>query len=490
MTNFEKLISKTGEIGFVTQIVGGIVYAEGLPGAKPNEIIVFENGEMGQVLALNQDLIEILTFSEKSIKVGTKITRNNSIFMLPIGEDLLGKVIDPLGNPLSGQKSVTKETDVAPIDIEPGGIMARKGIKKYFETGTSIVDLMIPLGKGQRELVIGDRKTGKTNFLLNTILTQARLGNICILAMVGKRKIDIKKAEEFFTANKIINQVIIIASNSTDPAGLIFVTPYSAMAAAEYFRNKGKDVLLVLDDMSTHAKFYREISLLGKRFPGRNSYPGDIFYVHAKLMERAGNFKLKDDEAAITCLPVVETTQGDLSGYIQTNLMSMTDGHLFFDSNLFSQGRRPALNPFLSVTRVGRQTQSEIKRSINRELTSFLTLYEKIQGFIHFGSELNDTAKTTLGIGSKITKLFDQQLNEFIPINVQVTIFTLLWGSLLNDLAIEQIVEKREKLISLYTKDAKFAKELNEFIESALSLNELLTKVEKKNQLIEKILKL
>jgi F-type H+-transporting ATPase subunit alpha len=490
MNSFAQMLEKSGEIGFVTEIVGGIIYAEGLPGAKPNEIVVFETGKMGQILALNQDSVEILTFSEEPIKVGIKVTRTNATFMLPVSEELLGTVVDPLGNSLSDGKAAKKDNQLQAVDTEPKGIMARSGVKKYLETGTSIVDLMVPLGKGQRELIIGDRKTGKTNFLLNTILTQAKLGNICILATIGKRKIDIKKAEEFFKENKIMDKVLIIASDSTDPAGVIFTTPYSAMAAAEYFRDQGKDVLLVLDDMSTHAKFYREISLLGKRFPGRNSYPGDIFYVHAKLLERAGNFKTKDTETAITCLPVVETTQSDLSGYIQTNLMSMTDGHLFFDGNLFSQGRRPALNPFLSVTRVGRQTQSELKRSINRELTSFLTLYEKIQNFIHFGSELNDSVKATLDIGKKITNLFDQKLNEFIPINIQIIIFTLLWGNLLDNLTIEQIIEKRGKLIELYLKDQKFAKEFDDFVEKPTSLNELLAAVKTGSPLLEKILKL
>lgn len=490
METFKKLLDKTGEIGFVTQVIDSIVYAEGLPGVQPDEIVVFETGEKGQVLSLNEGSIEILTFSPEQIKVGTKITRTGTILEFPSGEGMLGKVVDPFGNLLTEEGKATIKTTPYPVDREPEGIVERESIKKYLETGTSIVDLMIPLGKGQRELVIGDRKTGKTNFLLHTILTQAKQGNICIYACIGKRKIDIKKSEEFFRANKIMDKVLLIASTSTDPAGTIFVTPYSAMAAAEYFKDKGKDVLVVLDDMSTHAKFYREISLLGKRFPGRNSYPGDIFYVHGKLMERAGNFSTTNGETAITCLPVVETTQGDLSGFIQTNLMSMTDGHLFFDSNLFYQGRRPAINPFLSVTRVGRQTQSSIKRSINREITSFLTLYERIQNFVHFGSELNESSKITLDTGAKIQKLFDQPSNEIIPINVQVIIFVMVWGTLLPNLKIEEVIEKRKKLTELYLKDPKLQKELDEMIETSETLNELLKKTTPENKIIEKILTL
>ncbi len=486
---FEKLIDKVGEIGFVTQIIDTIVYASGIPGAKPDEIIVFESGETGQVLSVLSDEVEILTFSNKKLKVGTRLTRKNSTLKIPIDENMLGKIIDPLGNLLEGKKTAEKINSF-PVNTEPLGITQRKGIKKYLETGVSMVDLMIPLGKGQRELVVGDRKTGKTSFLLNTILTQAKQGNICIYACIGKRKIDIKKAQEFFIKNKITDNVLIIASTSTDPAGVIYITPYSAMAAAEYFRDKEKDVLVVLDDMSTHAKFYREISLLGKRFPGRNSYPGDIFYIHAKLIERAGNFFTKSGERAITCIPVVETTQGDLSGYIQTNLMSMTDGHLFFDSNLFYQGQRPSINPFLSVTRVGRQTQSDIKRSLNRELTTFLTLYEKVQNFVHFGSELNDSAKVTLETGAKIMKLFEQPSGKLIPSNVQVITLTLFWKNFLNDNSIDAIVEKRDKMIELYEKDKNFRDKLDLLLNNASSLNDLLNKIKNDGPFVSKLIEL
>lgn len=488
--NFEKIADKIGEVGYVTQVVDTLVYANGIPGAKPDEVIVFETGETGQILSLLSDTVEILTFSDKPIKVGTRLTRTGSTLKIPVGNELLGKIIDPFGNSLDSVEKVKKPQEERQVNTEPSGIMARETIKKYFETGLSLVDLMIPLGKGQRELVIGDRKTGKTSFLLHTIYTQAKQGDICIYACVGKRKIDIKKAEEFFVKNKIMDKVIIIASTSTDPAGVIYITPYSAMSLAEYFRDSGKDVLVVLDDMSTHAKFYREISLLGKRFPGRNSYPGDIFYVHAKLVERAGNFSNKQGENAITCLPVVDTTQGDLSGYIQTNLMSMTDGHLFFDGNLFYQGRRPAVNPFLSVTRVGRQTQSDVRRSINRELTSFLSLYERVQNFIHFGSELNESAKITLDMGSKIMKLFDQPAGDLIPGNVQILVFAFLWGNILQNETIDGLIGRRKKMIDLYQKDEKFKKNLDSFIESAASLNELMAKIKQDGAIIPDIIKL
>ncbi len=490
MNNFKRELDKTGEIGYVTQVVDTLVYANGIPGAKPDELIVFETGETGQVLSLLENEVEILTFSKTPVKVGTALTRTGKALEIPVGTELLGNIIDPFGNSLEEDKAFKKPRDRIGVNTDPEGIVERRTIKTYLETGTSIVDLMIPLGKGQRELVIGDRKTGKTNFLLHTIFTQASRGTICIYAAIGKKKMDIKKAQEFFEENKIMDKVIIIASTSTDPAGSIYITPYSALSVAEYFRNNGQDALVVLDDMSTHAKFYREISLLGKRFPGRNSYPGDIFYVHARLIERAGNFSVGDKEAAITCIPVVETNQGDLSGYIQTNLMSMTDGHLFFDTNLFYQGRRPAVNPFLSVTRVGRQTQSEVKRSINRELTSFLTLFERVQNFVHFGSELNDSAKVTLDMGNKILRLFDQPSGKLIPSNVQVVVFTILWGSLLPTETMEKLFERREKIIEKYNSDKNFKKTLDDFVESSQTLNDLMGKIKKDGNIVNQIISL
>lgn len=491
MNDFDKYLKEIGEIGFVTEVLNTIVFANGLPGAKPNEIVVFETGELGQILSLLSDSVEILTFSNNSFKSGTRLVRTGSSLKLPVGEELLGNIIDPLGNSLEETKKIKTPKTLANLNHEPPGITTRKTIKRPFETNVSMVDLMVPLGKGQRELVIGDRKTGKTSFLLQTIYTQAKLGSICIYACIGKRKIDIKKAQEFFIEHKIMDKVIIVASTSTHPTGLIYLTPSSAMAIAEYFRDLGKDVLVILDDMLTHAKYYREISLLGKKFPGRNSYPGDIFYVHAGLIERAGNFITKSGgESSITCLAVAETSQGDLSGYIQTNLISMTDGHLFFDTDMFYRGQRPSVNPFLSISRVGRQTQSKVKRSINRELISFLTLYEKVRNFAHFGSELNQSARITIEMGDNIMNIFKQAAGETIPSNVQALIFTILWGHLNGENNADILAQKRAKLITLYNTNVKFRDDLDKFVESSVSLNDFMSKLKKNTKYVEQILSL
>ena len=241
-------------------------------------------------------------------------------------------------------------------------------------TGMTLVDLMIPLGRGQRELVLGDRKTGKTQFLLQAALAQASVGTVCVYACIGKKKAEILRVKEFFAKEGILDKTVIVASSSQDSTGEIFTCPYTAMAVAEFFRDRGQDTLVLLDDMTTHAKFYREMSLLLRKFPGRDSYPGDIFHIHSKLLERSGNFVIKKDgnemDVAITCLPAAETIQGDLTGYIQTNLMSMTDGHIYFDNELFFKGRRPAINPFISVTRVGYQTQTSLRKEMWAALVS------------------------------------------------------------------------------------------------------------------------
>ncbi len=486
MKTFKDYLKKNNEIGFVEQIRGPIVYANGLSNIKPHELVVFENGKLGQVFSLTSKYAEILTFTKHAIRIGTKIVSTGEFMEIPVGKDLLGKVVNPFGKSLKENKFVSKSDEKRPIDNPPLGIIDRKTIKKPLETGVSVVDLLIPLGKGQRELVIGDRKTGKTSFLFQSVVAAAKQNDICIYAAIGKKKADIKKAEEFFIKNKIMKNVVIVCTTSQDAPGAIYLTPYSAMTIAEYFRDQGKDVLIILDDLSTHAKFYREISLLGKRFPGRNSYPGDIFYTHSRIMERAGNFITDKGEYAITCIPVVETTEGDLSGYIPTNLMSMTDGHLFFDSNFFYQGRRPAVNPFLSVTRVGRQTQTNLKKSLNRELMSFLNLYDKMQNFIHFGAELNDEAKATISTGSIILSLFKQDTEELLELNVQILLSSLIWSQVIREENFEKTIKNKEKINNLYKRGGDFKNEIDKLINSTDDFTDLVDKV-KTNQ--EEILK-
>jgi len=486
MKDFTAYLNQIQEIGYVEQISDAIIYVSGLPEVKPDEIVFFETGDFGQVFTIDFSLIEVLVFSKNSIKPGTRVARTNDVLQIPVGFELLGRVIDPLGNSIDSIKPLKKAEATRSIHSIPLGIAYRKTITAPFETGVSIVDMVMPLGHGQRELIIGDRKTGKTNFLMKTVLSQARKGNICVYASIGKKKIDIKQLEEFFIKNDIMDKAVIVASGSEDEAGLIYLTPFTAMTISEYFRDQGKNVVVILDDLSTHAKFYREIALLGKRFPGRNSYPSDMFFNHAQLMERAGNFITEKGEFSITCFPVAETIQGDLSGFIETNLMSMTDGHLYFDIDLFYQGRRPAINPFLSVTRVGRQTQSNLKREINREIMSFFTLYEKMQSFIHFGTELNENIKATLATGEKIIHFFNQKYQEIVPINLQLIFFVMLWGNVFEGKDFEAIENDFEKITIAYQSDPKIKLQIDKLIEID-SFNKLLAAVKQQSQNILKL---
>lgn len=449
MDLYNQLLQKTGEYGVVYQVSHPIVFIQGLPKVKTQEIVMFETGQKGEVFTINRGKIEARVFSHEPIKVGTKVTRTDEILSIPVGVELLGHTITPLGEPLDPSVPFTKPKYNRDLDINPVGIAGRKKITKHLTTGTSLVDLLIPLGMGQRELIIGDRKTGKTSMILTTIKKQAEEGVITIYAAIAKRKSDIKKLQVFFTSENISDKVIIVATSSFDSPSLIFQTPYAAMTIAEYFRAHGQNTLLVLDDLSTHAKFYRELSLLARRFPGRDSYPGDIFFVHSKLLERGGNFKHpKVGEVSITCLPVIEIVEGDLTGYVSTNVMGITDGHIYFDSNIFYRGMRPAVNIPLSVTRVGRQTLDKLNRDINKNLTAFIAEYEKLQNLSHFGQELTAEVKASLKRGDIISSFFIQPYQMTVPTAVQLIMVSLIMQDIVDS---KDIMENyRVKLIEAY----------------------------------------
>ncbi len=447
---FEDLLQKTGEYGVVYHVSHPIVFIEGLPKVKTHEVIMFESGQKGEVFAINRGKIEARIFSHAPIRVGTKVTRTDQQLSIAVGKELLGHTIDPLGEPLDSSKSFTKPKELRDLDTKPIGISGRQKITTPLSTGISLVDLLVPLGRGQRELIIGDRKTGKTSLLMTTIRKQIDEGVIAIYAAIAKKKSDIKKLQAFFEEEKISDKVIIVATSAYDSPSLIYQTPYAAMAIAEYFRDQGQHSILILDDLSTHAKFYRELSLLARRFPGRDSYPGDIFYVHSKLLERAGNFKHPTvKEVSITCLPVIEIVEGDFTGYVATNVMGITDGHIYLDSNIYYQGMRPAVNIPLSVTRVGRQTLSKLSREINKSLTAFLVQYEKLQNLSHFGQELTDDVKKNLRLGEIVYKFFNQPYQLTVPVTVQLIILSMILQNIIEN---KEILEKvKNGLINSYT---------------------------------------
>lgn len=438
METYDQLLEKSGEYGVVYQVSHPIVFLEGLPKVRTHEVIVFESGQKAEVFTINRGKIEARIFSHEPVRVGTKATRTGQLMSVPVGNELLGHAINPLGEALDPTIPYTAPKMTRDTDAKPVGISGRQKITKQLVTGISLVDLMIPLGRGQRELIIGDRKTGKTSLLMTTIKSQIYEGIVVIYAAIAKKKSDIKRLQEFFLQEKIMHKIIIVATSSYDSPTLIYQTPYAAMTIAEFFRDQGIHTLLILDDLSTHAKFYRELSLLARRFPGRDSYPGDIFYVHSKLLERAGNFKHPtSQEVSITCLPVIEIIEGDFTGYISTNVMGITDGHIYLDSNIYYQGMRPAVNVPLSVTRVGRQTLDKLSRDVNKDLAAFLANYNKLQNISHFGQELTDDVKKTLRLGEMINKFFTQPYQVTIPKIVQIIIISMV---------LQNIIENKEDL--------------------------------------------
>ncbi|MBN1162163.1 F0F1 ATP synthase subunit alpha [Patescibacteria group bacterium] len=474
---FKRFRDEIGEVGCVEVVTPPLAYISGLPGARLGEVIYFDCGQMGQVMSLNQDQVEVLLFTDDPLLIGSEASRCGEVLKISVSQSLLGMAINPLGDPIYTNTPIFKAEDRLPLERETLGIAYREKITESFLTGVSVVDLLIPLGKGQRELVIGDRKTGKTIFLLQTMLTQATRDTICIYAGIGKKKADIRKVEAFIKDKGFVDRTVIIATGASDPLGLIYISPYAAMSLAEYFRDVGYDVLLILDDLTTHAKAYREISLLGKRFPGRSSYPGDVFYLHSRLLERGGCFKTEHGIKSITCLPVAETIEGDISGYVQTNLMSITDGHLYFDTDLFKEGRRPALNNFLSVTRVGRQTQTKLRWTINREISSFLVLYNKTLSFVHFGAELNEGIKSTLNMGERLLTFFDQSMGKIYDMKVQLIVFSLIWTGIINIESNDDVNIIAEMCNSYYSTNSSFKALVDSVLVDEDDINALLGKM-------------
>jgi F-type H+-transporting ATPase subunit alpha len=473
MKDFSQYLEETKEVGIVREVLPSIVYVEGLPTCRPYEVVMFESGEIGQVISMNPKYLEVLLLSKASIKGGTRVTRTDRKMEVLVSDAILGRVVDPLGKTVLGAPMPRAKAEPRLLFITPGGIGERQNVSEPLETGVCIVDLNIPLGKGQRELVIGDRKSGKTLFLQQAVLTQALKGGICIYASIAKRWSDTLSTLAFFKKFGVDERVVMVVAGPADTPGLIFLAPYTALTYAEYFRDKGKDVLLILDDMTTHAKYYREITLSARRFPGRGSYPGDIFYVHSRILERAGKFA----KGSISCLPVAETTFRDFSGYIQTNLMSMTDGHIFFDGDLFARGKRPAVNTFLSVTRVGLQTQTNLVREINRELSKFLVVYEKLRQYMHFGSELSQETKRTLSVGERIESFFEQTGDAIIPLNINILLLGGIWAGLWRQAEIPQMKKEMYQKIDLYIKESGYRTQVDKFIESVETFSELIFKL-------------
>lgn len=451
MRTFADYLKGTGEYGIVQAIETPLFYVTGLPTVKPQEVVVTENGSRGIVQVLLPDLVEVLMLEARNLTHQEKVVRVSEPASIEISEQILGRVIDPLGNPIDGRGPIAGKKQSNPIDVKAPGLLFRSKVVDPLETGVTIVDMMVQIGKGQKELIVGDQKTGKTVFGLQTMIRQAQLGIVCVYVCIGKKKSDLKNVEGELEKSDALKNTAIVAATSSDPVSYIYFAPFTGFAIAEFFRDLGRDVLIILDDMTTHAKFYREIALVAKKTPGRGSYPGDVFHHQARLLERAGNIRLANGKtASITALPVAETQEGEITGYIQTNLMAMTDGHIFFDVEEFKRGRRPAVSHVLSVTRVGNQTQSTLEKELRRMIAFRLNNYYRFRETSSFGVEIPAQYSIEINFGQKIEALLNQRTHQVIPKPLQHLLLGLLFANFWDSKELDRLILDKEKIHQAY----------------------------------------
>ena len=420
--NFDE-ISKDSEVGTVVTVGDGIATIYGIDHAMYGEIVTFENGLKGMVQDIQKDEIGCILFgSDTGIKEGTKVARTKKKAGIPVGDKFIGRVINALGAPIDGAGEIEAD-DYRPIENEAPGIIDRKSVSVPMETGILSIDSMFPIGRGQRELIIGDRQTGKTSIATDTILNQNGNGVICIYVAIGQKASTISKVVNTVKTSGAMDHTIVLASTASDCAPLQYIAPYAGTALAEYFMYKGKDVLIVYDDLSKHAVAYRALSLLLGRSPGREAYPGDVFYLHSRLLERSSRLSEEKGGGSITALPIIETQAGDVSAYIPTNVISITDGQIFLESSLFFSGMRPAVNVGLSVSRVGGDAQTKAMKKAAGSLRIDLAQYREMEVFTQFSSDLDDATKEQLEYGGGLMELLKQPLGK--PMSLAEKVITL-----------------------------------------------------------------
>ena len=417
--NWDEQSRETGEVIWVGD---GIVTVYGIDHAMYGEIVAFENGVKGMVQDVRQNEIGIILFGrDTGIKEGTKVVRTKKKAGIPVGDAFVGRVINALGEPIDGNGDV-KEDDYRPIEQEAPGIIDRQSVDTPMETGILSIDSMFPIGRGQRELIIGDRQTGKTSIATDTIINQRGKDVICIYVAIGQKASTVAKIVNTLKKHDAMDYSIVVSSTASDPASLQYIAPYAGTAMAEYFMHKGKDVLIVYDDLSKHAVAYRAISLLLERSPGREAYPGDVFYLHSRLLERSSHLSDKLGGGSITALPIIETQAGDVSAYIPTNVISITDGQIFLETELFHSGVMPAVNPGISVSRVGGNAQIKAMKKVAGTLKLIYSQYRELQSFAQFGSDLDADTKARLAQGERIVEVLKQNRSAPVPVEKQVAI--------------------------------------------------------------------
>ena len=427
------------ETGSVIQVGDGIAKVYGLRECMASELLEFEDGSVGLAQNLEDETVSVALLSNKNdIREGSTVKRTGKVLSVPVGESLLGRVVDALGNPIDDKGPILTK-DSRPVESEAPGIIERKSVSVPLQTGIKAIDSMIPIGRGQRELIIGDRQTGKTEIAIDTIINQKNTGVICIYVAIGQKSSSVVSLVNELTRAGAMPYTIVVAATASESAPLQYVAPYAGCAMAEYFREKGRDVLIVYDDLSKHAVAYRALSLLIRRPPGREAYPGDVFYLHSRLLERAACVAPEYGGGSITALPIIETQAGDVSAYIPTNVISITDGQIFLETELFHAGVMPAINPGISVSRVGGSAQLKAMKKVSGELKLLYSQYRELQAFAQFGSDLDADTKARLALGERIVEVLKQKRNAPVRVGCQVAVVYAVINGYLNDIAVKDI---------------------------------------------------
>ena len=436
-----------GDVGTVVTVGDGIVRIHGLEKCMLNELLEFDNGVQCMAMNLEQDFVgAVMLGPDDDIKEGSSVKRTGSIMSVPVGEALLGRVVNSLGQPIDGKGAIlAKET--RPIEKIASGIITRKPVTVPLQTGIKAIDSMIPIGRGQRELIIGDRQTGKTAIAIDTIINQKGKDVICIYVAIGQKNSTVAGVVEQLRAGGALDYSIVVSATASELAPLQYIAPYSGCTMGEYFMDQGKDVLVVYDDLSKHAVAYRTLSLLLKRPPGREAYPGDVFYLHSRLLERAARLNEDYGGGSLTALPIIETQAGDVSAYIPTNVISITDGQIYLESELFNAGVRPAVNPGISVSRVGGNAQIKAMKKVAGTLKLDYSQYRELQSFAQFGSDLDKDTKERLAKGERIVEVLKQDQNSPLEVEEQVVIIYAVVNNFLKDIPVEKIKQYQADLL-------------------------------------------
>ena len=437
---------QTENVGHVVQVGDGIALIHGLNKAMSSELLLFPNNVYGMVQNLEEDVVGAILLGESDkIKEGDLVKCTGRILEVPVGEEFLGRVVNPLGQPIDGMGPINAKS-TRPIEVKATGVMDRSSVDTPLQTGIKVLDALVPIGRGQRELIIGDRQTGKTSIAVDTILNQWDKNVICIYVAIGQKESTVSSVYETLKENGAMKYSIIVSASASKPAPMLYLAPYSGVSMAEYFMYQGKDVLIVYDDLSKHAVAYREMSLLLHRPPGREAYPGDVFYLHSRLLERAARLNDKLGGGSITALPIIETQAGDISAYIPTNVISITDGQIFLQSDYFYKGIRPAINAGLSVSRVGGAAQTKAVKKVSGTLRLDLASYHELESFAQFGSDLDASTKSRLERGKRTQEILKQDLHKTLKMEEEAIILYCLTHSFLDDVPVEELAKFEESL--------------------------------------------